>query len=251
MTTKLSEELEFAEQGMSFRSLILIGGALFVGTLIATELLPTWLPNLAYSMLGSQAKVFWFLSRGTALVSFGLLWFSMVFGLIITNHMARVWPGGPTAVGLHEYTSIIGLGFGFFHGLILMGDRYINYDLFQVLVPFASTDYRPVWVGIGQIAFYFWVLLVLSFYIRKRIGTKTWRLIHFGSFLTFLMVLLHGITSGTDTSTVWAHWYYWAAGGSLLFLTIYRIIFNIKLAIQPRNQTAPLAHRAQQNLQSQ
>ena len=250
MTTKLTDDLEFQEPGISVQALLLFGLALTAGTIAAATLLPDWLPNLATSMLGSEVKVFWYLSRGTALVSFGLLWLSMALGLAITNHMARVWPGGPTAFGIHEYTSILGLGFGLFHGLILMGDRYINYSLTQVLLPFASVNYRPIWVGLGQVAFYFWGLLVISFYVRKRIGTKTWRLIHYASFLTFLMVFLHGETSGTDTNTPWAQWLYWITGSSLLFLLVYRILFNVKLFSQSSKQSKIITARPQASSQN-
>jgi predicted ferric reductase len=230
MNTRLAEELEIADKGVSFKSFIFLSLALSAGTMAAVRFLPVLIPDLATSIVGEEAKVFWFLSRGSALVSFALLWLSMAFGLSISNQMARTWPGGAAAVGLHEYTSIAGLGFGIFHALILMGDRYINYSLFEVLVPFASQNYRPVWVGLGQIAFYIWGLLVLSFYVRKKIGTRTWRLIHYASFISYLMVLIHGITSGTDTSTVWGPWIYWISGASLLFLLAYRILFKLDFA---------------------
>jgi predicted ferric reductase len=151
----------------------------------------------------------------------------MAFGLVITNRLARLWPGGPAAVDLHQYVSLLGLGFGLFHATILIGDQYIKLDLLRVLVPFAAQSYRPVWVGLGQIGFYIWGLLVGSFYLRKRIGTKTWRWIHFSSFLTFALVMVHGIASGTDSRTFWASAMYWAAGGSLLFLLYYRILVTV------------------------
>jgi DMSO/TMAO reductase YedYZ heme-binding membrane subunit len=74
------------------------------------------------------------------------------------------------------------------------------------------------------VGFYLWALLVGSFYIRKRIGNKTWRWIHFSSFLTFAMVIIHGIASGSDTKALWASGLYWIAGASLLFLLYYRIL---------------------------
>jgi hypothetical protein len=54
---------------------------------------------------------------------------SVAFGLIMTNRMARVWPGGPTAFDLHQFTSLLGLAFAVFRGLILLGDQYIKYTV--------------------------------------------------------------------------------------------------------------------------
>lgn len=204
---------------------LLIGGV-FVGAALALITIPTWVPGLAASLVGVEPKAAWYLSRASAFVAFVLLWVSMVSGLIITNKMARVWPGVFTAFDLHQYTSLLGLGFAAFHALVLLGQGYITYGLVQILVPFAATDYRPLWVGLGQIAFYICILVTFTFYIRKQIGNRTWHLIHLLSYAMFALALLHGVLSGTDSGNLWVTMLYWAGGLSLLFLTIYRILIS-------------------------
>ena len=226
MTEKISQETEY-ESTFTAQSLIVLFLAIAIGTLLAVTLLPAWLPNLTASLLGPEPKAYWYLSRGTAFVSLSLLWVSMAFGLTITNKMAKLWPGAPTTFAVHEFVSLLGIAFAMFHGLILMGDRFINFTFAQVAIPFASTGFKPFWVGMGQIGFYVWLLVALSFYIRSRIGQKTWRAIHFASFLTYVAALVHGLMSGTDTSALWAQWYYWISGGSLLFLLMYRVIVSM------------------------
>lgn len=93
--------------------------------------------------------------------------------------------------------------------LILMGDKYINYALAQILIPFNRVDYKPIWIGLGQIGFYLLAIVAFSFYVRKRIGHKTWRLIHFISFAVYVLALLHGLFSGTDSPADWATTFYW------------------------------------------
>jgi len=229
MAEKFSREVEY-ESTFTAQSLIVLLLAVAIGTLLAVTLLPTWLPNLTASLMGPDPKAYWYLSRGTAFVSMSLLWVSMAFGLTITNKMAKLWPGAPAAFAIHEFVSLLGLAFAMFHGLILMGDRFINFTFAQVAIPFASTSFKPLWVGLGQIGFYIWVLVAFSFYIRTRIGQKTWRLIHFASFLSYVAALVHGLVSGTDTSTLWARWYYWISGGSLLFLLMYRVVASLSPA---------------------
>jgi predicted ferric reductase len=194
------------------------------GVLLTLNLLPLWLPGLTQSASGTDPKIFWFLSRGSAIVAFWLLWLSMSMGVTMTNKMAQIWPGIPPAYEVHQYTSLLGLGFALFHALILTGDHFIKFSVLTVLIPFASSDYRPIWVGIGQVAFYVWVVVAFTFYVRGTIGAKTWRLIHLASYASFLAVLVHGIYSGTDTAAVWTYYSYWFSGGSLLFLTIYRVL---------------------------
>jgi hypothetical protein len=83
-------------------------------------------------------------------------------------------------------------------------------------------------VGLGQLAFYAWIIVVLSFYVRKSIGPRVWRAIHYVNFATYLMGLSHGIFSGTDSGAVWAGWYYWLSALSLLGLGLYRV-YDAKL----------------------
>lgn len=221
MSAKYPDEV-LIENGSTTPLILMLG--LAAGALLASLALPVWIPGLANSFAGDTPKAYWYLSRGSALVAYWLLWLSMAFGVIITNKMARVWPGGPTAFDIHEYVSLLGLGFAMFHMFILMGDHYIHYSLFQVLAPFASSVYRPVWVGLGQVSMYTCVVVNASFYIRKRIGNRSWRLVHYASFACYVLALIHGINSGTDTAALWASSLYWVSSIGLLFLVIYRVI---------------------------
>ena len=224
-----TREAVLQESNTSNRLLILLAGsaAIALGVLFAFVFLPAWGPGLLSSMAGVAPKAYWYLSRGSGLVAYGLLWFSMALGTLITNKMARLWPGGPAAFDLHEYASLLGMVFAIFHGLILLGDHFINFQPVQILLPFSTTSYRPLWVGVGQLAFYLLVIVNLSFYVRKAIGSRTWRTIHYLSYLTFGMALVHGVLSGSDSSAGWAVWMYWLSAASLLFLLVYRITMHV------------------------
>ena len=91
---------------------------------------------------------------------------------------ARVSP--LVVLGMHSLLSWLGLGMAALHGIILIGDGYINIDLPRVLTPFLS-EYKPIPVGLGTISFYLMLLLTLSFYARSHLGQRTFRLLHYGS----------------------------------------------------------------------
>lgn len=234
---------EFSESSLDIQFFLSITLAMVIGLWAAILLLPTWLPNMATSLAGDSPKVYWYLSRATAFVSLSILWISMALGLGITNKLARLWPGAPAAFAIHEYVSLLGLAFALFHALVLLGDRYINFTVVQIFMPFSTADYRPTWVGIGQIGFYVWILVALSFYVRQSIGQKTWRVLHYLSFSVYIMGLVHGLFSGTDSTAGWAQWYYWLSGGSLLFLLAYRIVNTITEKIIRRSRRVALAPR--------
>ncbi len=223
MSADLQPNLSEPRTALGVGSLVSLLIAVGLGALGALIIIPTWAPTLTGTLLGANPKAYWYLSRGAGFVALGLLWISMVLGLLITDKVAKSWPGAPAAFAIHEYVSLLGLVFVAFHALILIGDQYIKYQLVQVLLPFGSVNYHPVWVGLGQIGFYVWAIISATFYVRQKIGPKAWRFIHYASFFNFVVAMIHGLAAGTDHATLWAQAVYWTMGASTLFLTAYRI----------------------------
>ena len=213
---------ELADKGI--RTLIQVLVATLLGSAAAVVLLPRLAAPMALTLDGPQGSAFWFLSRSSAFAAYLLLWGSMMLGLAITNRMARLWPGGPVAFDLHQHLSLLALGTALFHALILLGDPYIGYSLAGILTPFRALGYRVEWVGMGQVGMYLVAVVVLSFYVRKRLGNAAWRAIHFLTYTGFILVLFHGLRSGTDSPALWAQVIYWATGSSVMVMTLYRIL---------------------------
>lgn len=226
------------KSALGIGSLVSLLFAVSLGALGALIVLPDWAPALSKTLIGTDPKAYWYLSRGSAFVALGLLWISMMLGLLITDKMAKSWPGAPAAFAVHEYVSLLGLVFGAFHALILLGDHYINYQVAQILVPFGSVNYHPVWVGVGQIGFYVWAIISATFYVRQLIGPKAWRLIHFASFFNFAVAIIHGLGAGTDHATIWAQAIYWSMGATTFFLTVYRVAASLA---SPERRAVPKA----------
>jgi predicted ferric reductase len=197
------------------------------------------LGGLGSTLLGIS-NVYWYLSRSSALVGYVLLWASMVLGVAITGKLARVWPGGPMAFDLHQYLSILGIGFAVLHVVTLLGDSYIGYSIGQLLLPFGAGSYQPFWVGLGQVATYLLIPVMISFYARKALGPRGWRTIHGLSYLLFGMTLLHGLFSGSDSAALWTTALYWFTGVSLVGLTAYRVVLA-----RLQKQTKAASHVAQ------
>jgi predicted ferric reductase len=214
------------------RALALFLLTTLAGALLALVVLPLWLPGLSGSLVGPVPKGFWYLSRASAWVAYVLLWASMMLGLGLTNRLARLWPGAPTAFELHQHVSLLALAATVFHALVLLGDRYVGYTLGALLLPLASQGYRPFGVGLGQVGFYLLAVVTLSFYVRRLLGRRGWRILHYASFAVFLLALAHGLASGTDSATWWARSLYWAGGTSVLFLTLYRVL--VRAGAAPR-----------------
>ena len=111
------------------------------------------------------------------------------------------------------------------HVFVLTIDRYLPYTPLQILVPFLS-PYRPFWVGVGVIAFYITLLVTVTFYIRSKIGVKTFRSIHVLSLLGYLGVTLHGVYAGTDSPLVSMQLLYYGTALVVVFLTVYWLVLK-------------------------
>jgi len=226
------------------RNLWLVFPAVIAGLILSLVVLPSWLPGMVNSFAATDQKAFWYLSRATAIMAYLILWLSMVWGLLMSTRLIKNWPGFPPSNNLHKFFSIFGLSLGVFHSLLLLGDQFMHFTLVQILIPFANTTYRPTWVGFGQISLYLWGLIVLSFYLRKKIGQKTWRGLHYATFVLWLGVLVHGIFSGTDRGTLLMNVIYWGSSGIILFLTFYRILVAVEQQNVPRVVKVPPSARS-------
>ena len=147
--------------------------------------------------LDQDPKLAWHLVRSAGIVSYVLLLASTVWGLFISGQIVKDWSPGPISMTLHATVSWLALLLGLGHGLLLMFDDYFTYTLSDILVPFTG-PYRPEVVGLGTLAFWLLLIISLSFPLKKFIGNKAWKLLHFTSYLAFAMVTLHGLFAGTD-----------------------------------------------------
>ncbi len=193
--------------------------------------------------LSGETKSFWYLSRSAGFVALLLLWGSVVWGLLLSTKIGRGRLKAPALLDAHQFLSAVGLGFTFFHGLVLMGDQYLSFPLSAVLVPFAGT-YEPLLVAAGQIGLWLSALLIGSFYVRKWISQRVWRAFHYTGFIAFWIALAHAFFLGTDSGQLWVQALYLFTGGSVLFLTYYRILTAGKAERPPRierdGQNAPV-----------
>ncbi|MCB0112839.1 MAG: hypothetical protein KDD84_02060, partial [Caldilineaceae bacterium] len=175
---------------------------------------------IAAGVFGVDAgtKSYWYLSRASGIVAYLLLWASVAWGLLLSTRLGKHLMAAPVVLDAHQFISNVGLGFAFFHGLILMGDQYLSFPLSAVLVPFAG-EYEPLLVAAGQIGLWLSVLLIASFYVRRFIGTKTWRLIHYLSFIGYWAVLVHAVWLGSDSGAPLVAASYVLSAALVIFLT--------------------------------
>lgn len=179
----------------------------------------------------------WISSRLLGFLAYFALAGSVVYGLLLSTKLLDAIAHRSISFTLHKDLASVGLGLAGIHGALLGMDRTVPTSLYQLAVPFA-TAYRPIWVGLGQIAFWIAVVVVASFYLRRRIGQRAWRLLHYATFLAFIGASAHGLGAGTD-SAGWARWIYLVATDVVIFLVVYRIASSITGRTERRTGDLP------------
>ena len=86
--------------------------------------------------------------------------------------------------------------------LTTVADGYAPIGLKDAFVPFLS-PYRPVWLGLGAVAFDLLLALVLTSYLRSRLGVRVWRLTHWLAYAAWPVALLHAAGTGSDARSGW------------------------------------------------
>jgi predicted ferric reductase len=177
-------------------------------------------------LTAEQDRLPWYATRLLGLLSYLVITGSVIYGLLLSTGILDAIAHRTVSFTLHQDLSAIGLGLALVHAAMLTLDHSVPFTVAQVLIPF-SGPYRPVWVGIGQLALYLTIVVVASFSMRKRIGQKRWRTLHYVTFLVFLAATAHGLMAGTDTAAPWAFWGYLLATAVVVFLTGYRIVLAV------------------------
>ena len=147
-------------------------------------------------------QVLWFATRGAGAVSLIMLTASLCFGMVVVTRFQHAeWPRFLN-YEMHRRISLLAIVFLAVHILAAVFDPFPSLGLAAALVPLAST-YRPIPMALGvSPSTSSWRLIATSL-LRKHIGQKTWRAIHWTSYAMWPPAVMHGVTGGTDGSATW------------------------------------------------
>lgn len=171
---------------------------------------------------GAGVPIAWLVARGAGFVAFGLLTVAVWLGLAMST---KLLPPRlvKTLLGWHQTLVWVGLGMVVLHGGALLLDPTLHFGPQVVLVP-GTSPWRPISVSAGVVTAWLMLTLAISFRVRRRIGVKTWRLLHYAAFAAFALGLGHALTAGTDLRGATGMVVAVLAGGPVLWLTFARIL---------------------------
>ena len=163
-------------------------------------------------------------------VSYGLMWLTLVWGIVTTTGWAMKFIRRSTVYGGHMTLAITTLAFTLFHAATYIFQTQENFSIVDAFVPFAG----EAEVAIGIIA----VAVAVSVWFQRKLTYRRWHLVHFVAYPVFALSLIHVFTTSAE-----------ARGGGPITLilaasTLGLIVLSVLRAIPhlPRTSKARISH---------
>lgn len=148
------------------------------------------------------SEALWALGRGTGITALGFLTVSLALGIAArSGHPLLVLPRFAVA-DVHRFAAVTGTLLIGLHLVLLFADPYAQLRLIDFVVPFLGA-YRPLWLGLGTLAFDLLAVVIITSTLRHRLGLRVFRVVHWTAYALWPIALAHGLGNGTDAGRVW------------------------------------------------
>lgn len=204
-------------------------GACFIDGSVA--LAATRLAVQVASSHADTSPLLWYLTRALAVGAYVSLTLSILFGAL--RSIARQTRERLSWVvdELHQFMALLAGILVLGHLLTLLLDPFLPFSLQNLLLPL-SEPYRPFAVVLGVLALYTMVALLLTSWFRSFMPYGFWRILHYLSFVAFVLATAHGLLAGSDASELWLRAIYGAAVGAFIFVALVRLLVRPRTAAQ-------------------
>src|ERR1039458_9251977 len=157
---------------------------------------------MSLSLAAAGPSIYWYLTRSTGAVALLLLTVAIALGVVDVRRWST--PQWPRFVvdSLHRNVSLLAMVFLVLHILTSVLDSFAPISLVDAFIPFVGS-YRPFWLGLGAIAFDLLLAVTITSLLRQRMGYASWRAIHWFTYASWPIALLHGLGTGSDVKATW------------------------------------------------
>lgn len=188
---------------------------------------------------GSQ--LLWFASRGSGLVLFVAL--SLVVALGVGTRLGSAPRGLPRFVTseLHRTISLFAVALLALHVTTALVDPYVSIGWLAAVVPFVS-HYRAAVVGLGTLSVDLIGAVIVTSLLRRRLGYRLWRGVHWLAYLAWPIALVHALQAGPDAHVWWAAALEWGSVGIVATAVVARILAAVRGAFGSRRHRPAGGH---------
>jgi len=165
---------------------------------------------------------FWLLARASGLALYATLTLSVLAGLVLKSRPSGRLRAAVVAE-VHKTLALTSVGALALHGVSLVLDSTVRVTPVALVVP-GLVSYRPVAVAAGVVAGWLLAVVTGSFWLRRHIGFRVWRRLHWATYGLFALATAHGLAVGTDAAQPWARGLYVGAVAAVAGATAWRVL---------------------------
>lgn len=187
----------------------------------------------AAAATGAGSQGLWFVSRASGLALLVLLSVVMVLG--VATRLGSAPKGWPRFVfaEVHRTLALFLLAFLLSHALTAILDPFVSIGWAALVLPFLS-GYRTLAIGLGTLAVDLGAAVLVTSLLRRRLGFRAWRLVHWAAYLAWPVAFVHALAAGPDAGIWWAAAIEWASAAAVAIAVLARVLASIR-------HTAPAA----------
>lgn len=157
---------------------------------------------IAASAVAAGPSWYWYSTRGLGIATLIVLTGSVVLGVGTAVRWGSHTTPRFVIADLHRNLSLTAVVLLVGHIVTTVLDPFVHISVRDVLVP-VGAGYRPVWLGLGVVASEVLLAVAATSLLRRRIGSRSWRLIHWTAYASWPLAVVHGLGTGSDASAAW------------------------------------------------
>jgi sulfoxide reductase heme-binding subunit YedZ len=181
--------------------------------------------NIAAAAAGSQGL--WYVSRASGLTL--LIMFSAVIVLGVASRLGSAPRRWPRLVfpEVHRTLALFSVAFLALHVATAILDPFVTIGWAATVLPFTS-GYRTLAIGLGTLAVDLGGAVIITSLVRRRLGFRTWRAVHWLAYLAWPVAFAHSLTAGNDLGIWWVALIEWGCAAAVATAVLARILESVR-----------------------
>jgi methionine sulfoxide reductase heme-binding subunit len=147
-------------------------------------------------------EALWALGRGTGITALAFLTLSLALGIATRSGRPLLSLPRFAVADVHRFAALVAVMLVVLHVATLLADPYAQLRLVDWVVPFLGA-YKPLWLGLGTLAFDVLAAVIVTSLLRHRLGARVFRIVHWATYALWPIAFAHALGNGTGVTRWW------------------------------------------------
>lgn len=144
----------------------------------------------------------WAFGRISGVLALALFTLTLILGIVTRSGRPLIGMPRFSVTLVHRNVALLASTFLVFHVGTLMLDSYAHLNPADVVVPFLGS-FKPFWQGLGTVAFDLLIAIVVTGLLRRVIGVRVFRFVHWFTYAMWPIAVAHAVGNGTNGTDAW------------------------------------------------